>query len=123
MKTIKPVSQRSDKHIDILTDGNYCGHNNIKEAWCMDDIQKIMPVTKVKRELLEIIKTMQEEDSTITLTRNGAPVGVMMTPDRYEALFETIEILADKEILALLGDSAKDFKNGRVCEENAVWDD
>ena len=89
----------------------------------MDDIQQIMPVTKVKRELLEIIKTMQEEDSTITLTRNGAPVGVMMTPDRYEALLETIEILVDKDILASLGDSAKDFKSGRVYEDNAVWDD
>ena len=65
----------------------------------MSDILQIMPVTKVKRGLLDILKTMQEEDSTITLTRNGEAVGVMMTPDRYEALLETIEILADKEVL------------------------
>lgn len=84
---------------------------------------KIMPVTKVKQGLLDILKTMQEEDSTITLTRNGEPVGVMMTPNRYEALLETIEILADKDVLAALGSSAEDFKNGRVHEENAVWGD
>ena len=89
----------------------------------MDDIQQIMPVTKAKRELLDIIKTMQEEDSTITLTRNGAPVGVMMTPNRYEALLETIEILVDKDILASLGASARDFKSGRIYEDSAVWDD
>ena len=52
----------------------------------MSDILQIMPVTKVKRGLLDIIKTMQEEDATITLTRNGEPVGIMMTPNRYEAL-------------------------------------
>ena len=89
----------------------------------MSDILQIMPVTKVKRGLLDIIKTMQEEDSTITLTRNGEPVGVMMTPNRYEALLETIEILVDKDVLASLGASAKDFQDGRVYEHDTVWDD
>ena len=89
----------------------------------MSDILQIMPVTKVKRGLLDIIKTMQEDDATITLTRNGEPVGVMMTPNRYEALLETIEILVDRDVLAALGESAKDFQDGRVCENDAVWDD
>lgn len=89
----------------------------------MGDIQQIMPVTKVKRGLLDIIKTMQEEDATITLTRNGEPVGVMMTPDRYEALLETIEILVDKDVLDALGASARDFQGGRVHEHEAVWED
>ena len=77
----------------------------------MSDILQIMPVTKVKRGLLDIIKTMQDEDSTITLTRNGEAVGVMMTPDRYEALLETIEILADKEVLDTLRSSAQGFQD------------
>ena len=89
----------------------------------MSDILQIMPVTKVKRGLLDIIKTMQEDDSTITLTRNGEPVGVMMTPNRYESLLETIEILADKDVLAALGASAEDFRGGRIHEHDAVWDD
>lgn len=87
----------------------------------MDDTPKIMPVTKVKRNFLEILKVMQEDDSTITLTRNGEAVGVMMTPDRYEALFETIEILADRQVMAVLEASAKDFKEGRVVSEKEVW--
>ena len=87
----------------------------------MDDTPKIMPVTKVKRNFLEILKVMQENDSTITLTRNGEAVGVMMTPDRYEALFETIEILADRQVMAVLEASAKDFKEGRVVSEKEVW--
>lgn len=40
----------------------------------MSDIQQFMPVTKVKRGLLDVLKVMQEEDSTITLARNGEPV-------------------------------------------------
>ena len=89
----------------------------------MDDIQQIMPVTKVKRGLLDILKGMQEEDSTITLTRNGEPVGVMMTPDRYESLLETIEIMADKNILTALKSSAKDFKAGKTYSDKEVWND
>lgn len=89
----------------------------------MDDIQQIMPVTKVKRGLLDILKTMQEEDSTITLTRNGEAVGVMMTPDRFEALVETIEILADKKVMSALRSSSKDFQSGKVYTDNQVWGD
>jgi len=89
----------------------------------MSDILQIMPVTKFKRGLLDIIKTMQEEDSTITLTRNGEAVGVMMTPDRYEALMETIEILVDKDVLAALRSSAQDFQEGKVFSDEAVWGD
>ncbi|BBO90914.1 hypothetical protein DSCOOX_40940 [Desulfosarcina ovata subsp. ovata] len=87
----------------------------------MTDILQIMPVTKVKRGLLDIIKSMQEEDATITLTRNGEPVGVMMTPDRYEAFLETIEVLADKHVLSGLRSSAKDFKTGKTYTDEEVW--
>jgi prevent-host-death family protein len=89
----------------------------------MDELQKILPVTKVKRELLDILKTMEEEYSTITMTRNGEPVGVMMTPDRYDALLETIEILGDNKILQALKASQKDFKSGRVYTHDEVWKD
>ena len=89
----------------------------------MDELQKILPVTKVKRELLDILKSMEEEYSTITMTRNGEPVGVMMTPDRYEALLEAIEILGDAKILQTLRASQKDFKSGRVYTHDEVWKD
>ena len=89
----------------------------------MIDSQTILSVTKVKRELLEILKAMEEDYATITLTRNGEPVGIMMTPDRYEALLETIEILGDSKIVQELKASHKDFKSGRVYTHAEVWED
>jgi antitoxin YefM len=85
------------------------------------ELDKVLPVTKVKKELLEILKNMSEEHSTITVTKNGKPVSIIMTPDRYDALMETIEILADSEIMTSLAKSADDFKNGRVYEDADVW--
>jgi prevent-host-death family protein len=87
----------------------------------MLELDKVMPVTKVKKHLLDILKTMSEEHSTITVTKNGKPVSIMMTPDRYDALMETIEILADPEIMATLASSADDFKKNRVYEDHEVW--
>jgi antitoxin YefM len=89
----------------------------------MADSQTILPVTKVKRELLEILKAMEEDYATITVTRNGRPVGIMMTPDRYEALLETIEILGDNKVLQALRASQKDFKTGRIYTHDEVWED
>ena len=89
----------------------------------MVDSQTILPVTKVKRELLEILKAMEEDYATITVTRNSEPVGIMMTPDRYEALLDTIEILADSKILQALKASHDDFKSGRVYTHAEVWEE
>jgi len=89
----------------------------------MMEFQKILPITKVKRSLLDIVKLMNEEEQTIALTRNGEPVGVMMTIERYESLLETIEILADKEILQSLEKSKKEFDSGKFFEDTEIWED
>jgi prevent-host-death family protein len=89
----------------------------------MVDSRTILPVTKFKRELLEILKAMEEDYATITVTRNGEPVGIMITPDRYEALLETIDILGDNKILQALKASDKDFKSGRIYTHDEVWKD
>jgi len=89
----------------------------------MFDSQKILSVAKVKRELLEILKAMEKDCSTITVTRNGGPVGIIMTPDRYEALFETIDILGDNNTLQALKASHKDPRSGRVNTDDEVWKD
>jgi prevent-host-death family protein len=87
----------------------------------MEDFQKIMPVTKVKRNLLDILKHMEKEEETIALTRNGEPIGVMMSLSRYEGLLETIEILSDRKIRTVLNASKKDFKAGRVLDHDSAW--
>ena len=89
----------------------------------MEDFQKIYPVTKAKRYLLDIIKNMEEEDETIAITKNGEPVGVMMGISRYEALLETIEILSDKHILESLEKSERDFAAGRTFAHDDVWEE
>jgi prevent-host-death family protein len=89
----------------------------------MDYTEKILPITKVKKEFLDVIKEMIEDESTITVTKNGMPVGVMMTPERYEGLLETIEILADPKTIEALKASEKDFRTGKVHTHKDAWAD
>lgn len=89
----------------------------------MEDFQHILSVTKVKRDLLDILKRMEEEEATIALTRNGEAVSIMMPISRYEALLETIDILSDKQILRSLEKSSEDFKSGRIYSHEDVWED
>ena len=87
----------------------------------MEDFQKILPVTKVKRNFLEILKQMEQEEETIALTKNGEPIGVMMSLSRYEGLLETIEILSNRKIVINLKASQNDFKSGRVLDHESAW--
>jgi prevent-host-death family protein len=87
----------------------------------MDGIEHILPVTKVKKELLELLRRMEDEQSSVALTRDGEPVGVLLTPKRYEALMETIEVLSDRVVLQALATSAADFAAGRVLSHEEVW--
>ena len=87
----------------------------------MDDIQKIIPITMVKKNLLNIVKEMSDEDSTVTVTKNGVAVSIMITPNRYIGLLETIEILSSPGILKALDSSKKDFKSGKVYTHKDVW--
>jgi len=89
----------------------------------MDELQKILPVTTVKKNLLEIIKNLDQEDSTVTVTKNGMAVGVIMSQKRYEGLLETIEILAAPGILKTLSASADEFRSGKVHSHDEVWSD
>jgi prevent-host-death family protein len=89
----------------------------------MEDFQEILPVTKVKRNLLDIIKRMEEEETTIALTRNGEPVSVMMPLSRYKALLETIDILCDQQILKSLEKSKADFNSKRIFSHDETWKD
>ena len=82
---------------------------------------RIIPVAQAKRDLLEIVKEMAEEDITITVTESGVPVSVFMSADRYESLLETIEILPDQSVVKALARSSNEFKTLNVMAHEEAW--
>lgn len=87
----------------------------------MNPITKSLTVTQAKKKLLEIVDQIDKMKDLVTLTRNGIPTTVMMSLDDYEALIETLEILADPHIMEALKKSEKQRKKGLLLTDEEVW--
>ena len=77
----------------------------------MAEIQKFVPITKAKNELLELIRQVEKEDSTIAVTKNGVPAAVILSMAKFEGLIETLDILSDEETMKSL---RKSIRQGRA---------
>jgi antitoxin YefM len=53
----------------------------------------------VKDRLSEYVDRVQREHERITITRNGTPAAVLISPADLEELEETLDLLADQDAL------------------------
>ncbi len=83
---------------------------------------KITTITEAKKNLLELVEDIQNCHDMVTITKNGLPASIMLNIDDYESLIETLEILADKKIMAGLKKSRLQAKAGKLLTDDEVWD-
>lgn len=60
---------------------------------------KIMPLSEVKAKLSQLVDEVAARDEQIVITRNGRATAVLLSQDQFEGWQETVEILADKELM------------------------
>jgi len=77
----------------------------------------IMPVSEVRSKLASLVKRIKKEDKQLILTKNGRAAAVMISP---EAL-ETLEIMADRKLLASIARGMEDLEKGRVYTHKEVF--
>ena len=71
---------------------------------------KTLPLSEVKNNLSKLVDqvgTIQEE---ITITRNGKPAAVIVSPEEYEGWKETISIRSDAAFMAEIRKGIKALK-------------
>lgn len=78
----------------------------------MEKVDNYLPVTKAKHQMLDIIREINIYDNTIAITKNGLPQAVLMSMEHYNALQETIEVLADDDTMKQLRASIQELQNG-----------
>ena len=83
--------------------------------------KNILPVTTVKKNLMKLLKKVQNERDPLIITKDGLAAGVLMSTEEYEGLIETLEILSDQNLLKSLKKSAEDFKTGRSFTHKEVF--
>ena len=68
---------------------------------------------ELRPELPTVINSIDERLDRYVITKHGKPVAVMMNIEDYEGLLETLEILADKELLKRLKRAEKEIDEGK----------
>ena len=68
-------------------------------------IDGYIPITRAKTKLLDMIRNFDDREDTIVITKNGVPKAVLMSIEQYEAMCETMEILADKSLMTQIRQS------------------
>ena len=68
---------------------------------------KVLPLSEVKSKLSELVDVVDRRDESITITRNGKPVAMIVSKDEYESWHETNEILKDSEFLNEIRDGIR----------------
>ena len=82
----------------------------------MQTIETFVPITQAKAKLLDIVRQLGDTNDTIAITKNGVPEAVLLSMRKFESFLETIDILADPEMMRQLKESAKDVNAGRLVD-------
>jgi len=81
-------------------------------------VHKDIPITEARHELTSLPERLAENPGAIAITRRGKPVLAVMPWDLYESMMETLEILGDEDLMALLRQGIKEMKAG----EGIPWE-
>ena len=60
---------------------------------------KALSVSEAKMKLSKLIDTVNATDEEIVITKNGLPAAVLVSPDEFESLKETIAIRSDSGLM------------------------
>jgi prevent-host-death family protein len=76
----------------------------------------VLPFTEARNRLSELIDEVARTHDRIEITRHGHAVAVIISPDDLAALEETLEVLANPEIVRQLTESQEALIAGDVLD-------
>lgn len=71
---------------------------------------KTLPLSEVKNNLSKLVDQVETIQEEITITRNGKPAAVIVSPEEYEGWRETLAIRSDAEFMAEIRKGIKALK-------------
>jgi antitoxin YefM len=80
----------------------------------------VLPVAEARAQLSQVIESAVATHERTTITRNGIPAAVLLSVDDYESMQETIDILADPDLIAAIKEGLADIAAGRVHDQADV---
>ncbi|MEX0621197.1 MAG: type II toxin-antitoxin system Phd/YefM family antitoxin [Solirubrobacterales bacterium] len=77
-------------------------------------MSEVLPFSEVKAHLSELADRVEVEHDRITVTRNGRPSFVLLSPDDLESLEESLDIVRDDDLMQSLRKSRDEAASGKT---------
>jgi prevent-host-death family protein len=71
---------------------------------------KTLSVSEAKMKLSGLVEAVNTTDEEIIITKNGAPAAVLISPDEFESLKETIAVRSDASLMNEINKGLKTLK-------------
>ena len=79
-----------------------------------------IPLKALRPGLPKVANAVATKFDRYIVTKRGLPVMVLMNPEDYEGLLETIEILSDRTAIKRIRQSRKEAKAGKTVSLKAL---
>ncbi|CAN5313903.1 type II toxin-antitoxin system Phd/YefM family antitoxin [soil metagenome] len=73
-----------------------------------------LPLATIKARLSEIVDRVERRHERVTLTRNGRPAAVLISPDDLKALEDALEILSNPEAMKEIEEARGEIARGET---------
>ena len=77
-------------------------------------MSEILPLAEVKAKFSEMVDRVEQQHDRITVTRNGRPAAVLMSPEHLASLEDTLDLLSNPQALADLELARKEVAAGKT---------
>lgn len=75
---------------------------------------KTLSLSEVKMKLSALVDSVNNTDEEITITKNGRPVAILVSPDEFESWKETGTILSDRDLMPEIRKGLEALKGKRA---------
>ncbi|MBN1364731.1 MAG: type II toxin-antitoxin system Phd/YefM family antitoxin [Syntrophaceae bacterium] len=83
-------------------------------------MDRIITLKELRPELPKVAIAIAEKLDRYIITKHGRPVMMIINPEDYEGLIETIEILQDRSALRRIRKARKDARAGKTISLEAL---
>jgi prevent-host-death family protein len=75
---------------------------------------KTLSLSEAKMKLSNLVEVVNTTDEEIVITKNGSPAAVLISPDEFENLKETIAVRSDLGLMEEIKKGLKDLKKKKA---------
>jgi prevent-host-death family protein len=79
-----------------------------------------LPLADARARLSELVAEAQTTHERYEITRNGRPAAVLVAADDYEAMRETIAVLADSDLMQAVQEGLAQLHTGDALDEDQL---